>query len=54
MRPPRQQVITTLAVRAFLESAFASRSEARAAATRYLANTLGSDLREATFAVFAR
>jgi hypothetical protein len=54
IRPPRQQVITTLAVRAFLESVLASRSEARDAAARYLAHALATDLLEATFVASAR
>jgi predicted dienelactone hydrolase len=53
IRPPRQQIITTLAVRAFLESALAPAAELREAAARYLAHALASDLPEATFAVSA-
>jgi predicted dienelactone hydrolase len=54
MRPPRQHIITTLAVRAFLESVLASGSEAREAAADYLANALAAELREASFAASAR
>lgn len=50
IRPPRQQAITTLAVRAFLESALATKSQVREAAASYLANSLANDLREVSFA----
>ena len=50
IRPPRQQAITTLAVRAFLESALAIQSQVREAAASYLANALANDLREVSFA----
>ena len=50
IRPPRQQAITTLAVRAFLESALAIQSQVREAAASYLTNSLANDLREVSFA----
>ena len=46
MPPARQQMITTLAVAAFLESTFAKDPEARAHARRYLMTTLPHDLHE--------
>jgi predicted dienelactone hydrolase len=44
MRPARQQMITTLAVAAFLESTFAATPEAQARARAYLTTTLPHDL----------
>jgi dienelactone hydrolase len=44
MRPARQQMITTLAVAAFLESVFAETPEAKARARAYLTTTLPRDL----------
>jgi hypothetical protein len=46
MSPARQQMITTLAVAAFLESIFAEDPEARARARRYLTTTLPHDVDE--------
>lgn len=49
MRPARQHVLTTLAVRAFLEAEFGASEASRSAASRYLAHTLARDLPEARF-----
>jgi predicted dienelactone hydrolase len=49
MRPARQHVLTTLAVRAFLDSVFADSESARSAASRYLAHTFAVELPEARF-----
>ncbi len=49
MRPARQHVLTTLAVRAFLESEFGASETSRSAASRYLAHTLARDLPETRF-----
>jgi hypothetical protein len=54
IRPPRQQIITELAVRAFFESEFAERLETRKAASRYLSDLLQRDLPEAEYAGSAR
>jgi predicted dienelactone hydrolase len=54
IRPPRQQIITELAVRAFFESEFAERLETRKAASRYLSELLQRDLPEAEYAGSAR
>ena len=52
IRPPRQQVITKLAVRAFFDSHFEKRAEQRRAASRFLSDGLARDLPEATYAAF--
>jgi dienelactone hydrolase len=46
MRPRRQQVITTLAVRAFLDAELGASPEVRGAAARYLARGLARDFEE--------
>lgn len=46
----RQHMVTTLAVRAFFESHFASETEARAAHTVFLTQTLSAELPEASYA----
>jgi len=50
IRPPRQQIITKLAVRAFFESEFAARAETRQAASDYLSELLPQDMPEAGYA----
>jgi predicted dienelactone hydrolase len=49
IRPARQHVLTTLAVRAFLESVFGESEAERRAASRYLTKTLATELPEARF-----
>jgi len=50
IRPPRQHIITELAVRAFFERELAERVETRQAASRYLSELLPRDLPEAEYA----
>ena len=45
----RQQMITTLALRAFFESVWASEADARASAARFLAETLPENFSEASY-----
>jgi hypothetical protein len=49
IRPPRQQNITALAVRAFFEREFGEGETKRRAASRYLERALEHDLPEAEY-----
>ena len=54
MDPPRQQMITTLAVTAFLESRFARDPDSRMRAHRYLVTTMARELPEVSVATGLR
>ena len=49
MRPARQHVLTTLAVRAFLDSVLGASDAQRDAASHYLAHTMARELPEVRF-----
>ncbi|HEY8123793.1 MAG TPA: hypothetical protein VII78_20910 [Myxococcota bacterium] len=53
LAPGRQLMITTLALRAFLESIWASDAEARAQSAQFLAETLARDFSEVRYAAIA-